>query len=418
MQYSHTYYKELLYGFIRNSLAPEQVKELYAFIDERPEMYEQLMREPQMIELLEARAGSALLELPAAADLRVRAYLEAYMHNHPQLNQGSFRSGRVISLLQGAGKWWAAAILIIGITTAIMLSSDRHAPTPGANTALKVDVLPGKNGAILTLADGGRVLLDSLGNGVVTTQGKTTVRIKNGQLVYDAPVKENEALYNTMTTPKGRQYQLILPDGSIVWLNAASSITYPTAFIGNNRTVSITGEAYFEVAKNKSKPFYVKLNDMEVEVLGTRFNINAYKEEDAIRTTLLAGSVKVIQIPLDKGGSREATGGLDAHAAILNPGEQATLLQNATFNIQHNINTDQVMAWKNGMFNFNKLSLQEVLRQLSRWYDVEVVYEGTIPPKKFGGEIQRDLNLSEVLEGLQAIGLHFKIERKKLIVMP
>jgi ferric-dicitrate binding protein FerR (iron transport regulator) len=206
-----------------------------------------------------------------------------------------------------------------------------------------------------------------------------------------------------MSTPRGGQYALKLPDGTQVWLNSASSITYPTAFTGNERTVSITGEAYFEVMNDKSKPFHVMVNDMDVLVLGTHFNINSYQEERAVRTTLLEGSVKI---------SQGASTGV-----ILTPGQQAKVEQQQ-IKVINGADLEQVMAWKNGLFNFNKLSLEEIIRQLSRWYDVDVVYQGTIAPKKFGGEIERDLNLLEVLDVLKEAGVHFSIEGKRLIVMP
>jgi ferric-dicitrate binding protein FerR (iron transport regulator) len=213
----------------------------------------------------------------------------------------------------------------------------------------------------------------------------------------------NDVMYNTMNTPPGGQYKLKLPDGTNVWLNAASSITYPTAFMGKDRTVTITGEAYFEVANDRLKPFHVKVNEMDVEVFGTHFNVNAYNDEPAVKTTLLEGSVKVSKY---------------AASVILKPGEQTSVSQSSYPSQPIPVETDLVMAWKNGLFNFNKVSLQDVMKQIARWYDVQIVYQGEIRPKKFGGEIQRDLNLSEVLEGLKETGIHFRIEGKKLIVLP
>ena len=193
-------------------------------------------------------------------------------------------------------RYAAAAIVIITLGAGAWLWFNNHKENQslaGNSQSLQRDAAPGKEGAILTLSDGRKMVLDSMGNGVVTTQGKTTVSLKNGQLVYNAAGPEAAVFYNTLTTPRGRQYQLVLPDGTAVWLNAASSITYPTAFAGAQRNVTITGEAYFEVAKDKSKPFHVKTNGIEVEVLGTHFNINAYGDAGSIKTTLLEGSVKV-----------------------------------------------------------------------------------------------------------------------------
>jgi len=408
MLQNETYYKDLLLGFIRNSISHEQVRELYEFIHREPEKYSLLMDEPDIHFQVNQQMHNLSFEIPSDINQRMQDRLKSAVE---QIDVAPVHRKPLLRQMMNNWRWAAAAVFIIGISTAVVVSLTNNRNTEIAKTNGKKnihnDVLPGKDGAILTLANGEKLILDSLGNGVVTTQGKTTVHIRNGQLVYDASVKESQVLYNTMTTPKGRQYQLILPDGTGVWLNAASSITYPIAFVGNDRTVTITGEAYFEVAKDKSKPFHVKVNDMEVEVLGTHFNINSYAEESVIRTTLLEGSVKVSE------GVTAPVG----RTVMLRPGQQA-VNTGAGITVNSDANIDQIMAWKNGMFNFNKLSLEEVLRQLSRWYDVDIVYEGTVTPKKFGGEIQRDLNLSEVLEGLQAIGVHFKIDGKKLIVMP
>lgn len=224
MQNLPAYYKELLAGYICNSISPEQVKELYAFIDREPATYEQWMREPKMLQLVEENAGAAE-ELSADADLRISTFLGKYTESSLQPAQHYSRSARLIHLFGGARKWWAAAaILLIGISVAILITTDRQNNTPasGLQNVSGNDALPGKKGAILTLADGRKVLLDSLDNGVVTTQGKTTVQIINGKLVYNAIAKDNEIIYNTMTTPNGRQYELVLPDGTGVWLNAAS----------------------------------------------------------------------------------------------------------------------------------------------------------------------------------------------------
>lgn len=259
-----------------------------------------------------------------------------------------------------------------------------------------IDVPPGKNGAILKLADGREVVLDSLADGVVATQLGTKVELKNGQLVYDAGKKSlGEILYNTMTTPKGRQFQLVLPDGTRVWLNAASSITYPAFFTGSSRRVKVSGEAYFEVAKMKDMPFHVTINDgAEVKVLGTHFNINAYEEEQAIKATLLEGSIQ----------ASFSGAGKTPEYVILKPGQQAEITNDQTIKLNESVNTDQVMAWKNGLFNFENASLEDVMRQLSRWYNIEVVYERSIPQMVFGGEMSRNVSLAGLLNGLKRVG--------------
>jgi transmembrane sensor len=277
------------------------------------------------------------------------------------------------------------------------------------------DIPPGRQGAILTLSDGKQVVLDSLGNGVVATQNGTQVILKNGQLAYDAAGKSTGAIaYNTMSTPKGRQFQVTLPDGTRVWLNSASSITYPTSFAGNERRVEITGEAYFEVAhlfpvgggKGRGPiPFKVKINDQaEVEVLGTHFNINAYHDESNIKTTLLEGSVKV-------------TGGSDR--AFLQPGQQAQVTLSEKIKIVKDADIEKVMAWKEGLFNFEGLGIEEVMRQLARWYDIDVVYGKEVPDIKFVGEMSKNVSLSDLLSGLKGIGVHFRIEQeRRLVILP
>jgi ferric-dicitrate binding protein FerR (iron transport regulator) len=268
-------------------------------------------------------------------------------------------------------------------------------------------VVPGGNKAILTLANGQKIILTDAKNGAVARQGNIVVnKTAGGQVTYQVSnsTKSGQEVYNTMTTPRGGTWGLTLSDGTRVWLNSVSSIKYPTAFTGKERNVEITGEAYFEVAHNRTQPFHVTAGGQRVEVLGTHFNINAYPEEDAVKTTLLQGSVKLVK-----------SSGTTMESVILKPGQQAQVA--AQIKVIKHADTDQVMAWKNGLFSFEKVSLQEVLRQLSRWYDVEVVYKGNIEPRKFGGEIGRDLNLSEVLDGLKASGVHFSLQGRRLIVM-
>jgi transmembrane sensor len=277
------------------------------------------------------------------------------------------------------------------------------------------DIAPGMDGAILTLADGRKIVLDSAANGELLVQGSTRIVKQGGRLAYMqqgnagmAPGGvSREVLYNTMNIPRGRQYQLILPDGSHVWLNAASSIRYPASFSGKERKVEITGEAYFEVAKNVARPFRVKIGEEEVEVLGTHFNIMAYDEEATVKTTLLEGAVKVIR---------------SNASHLLKPGQQAQLNKDGGgITVIDNAPLDETIAWKNGQFFFssNRVSLPAIMRQIARWYDVKVLYEGEIPELEFGGKISRNSNISEVLKIIELSSkVHFRIEDKTIIVMP
>lgn len=301
-------------------------------------------------------------------------------------------------------RWWAAAsIMLMAGIGAYWFMNEKNTPAQGDVEQPVAIVSPGKEGAILTLADGKQVLLDTVQNGVVALQGGATARVVNGGLVYEG--RGNEVFYNITSTPKGRQYNLTLPDGSKVWLNAASSIKYPTAFAEKERRVEVTGEAYFEVAKNTKQPFKVNISGKaEVEVLGTHFNINAYDNEKRIETTLLEGVVWV------------SGGGSDG--AILAPGQQAQVSDIGKVRVVKDINLEQVIAWKSGVFNLNGLSLEEVMRQVERWYDIEVVYEKGIPDIQFGGEMGRGVSLNDLLKFMEGSKVHFRIEGKRLIVQP
>jgi transmembrane sensor len=268
----------------------------------------------------------------------------------------------------------------------------------------KNDVLPGGDKATLTLADGSTVVLDDAKNGTLAQQGSSKVIKVDGKLMYD-PANNNskEIVYNTISTPNGGQYQLELPDGSLVWLNATSSIHFPTSFMGKERRVEVTGEAYFEVAKNRDMPFIVTVNGSEVQVLGTHFNVNAYSDEDNVKTTLLEGSVKFVS---------------GTNINMLRPGQQSQLASNGLIKVVSNVDVDEVVAWKNGMFDFDNAAIETVMRQLSRWYDVEIEYKGKTDDQ-FIAEMRRNIKLSDALKALELTGkVKFEIQGKKIIVLP
>ena len=302
----------------------------------------------------------------------------------------------------------AAAVLIVLSTGALFLL--KPVKKPAETTArkeeqpFKNDVAPGGNKAVLTLANGTAVILDSAGNGALAVQGNAQVMKHGGTLTYNEKGNlgpAQQTVYNTVSTPRGGQYQLVLADGSKVWLNAASSIRFPTAFTGKDRIVEITGEAYFEVTHDASRPFVVAVNDMKVEVLGTHFNINSYADEEAIKTTLLEGAVKV-----------SSTG----KVVQLTPGQQSLLDNTGSLSVNKNVNTEEIIAWKEGYFHFESADLKTVLRQFGRWYDVEVIYEGPVSGRKFFGIVKRNNSLTKVLEMLQDNNIVYRIEGKKLIV--
>ncbi|HJY12522.1 MAG TPA: FecR domain-containing protein [Flavobacterium sp.] len=295
----------------------------------------------------------------------------------------------------------AGLLLCVGIGSFLVLN--KHAASQVVESSeITDDVIPGKTGAILTLSNGKKIVLDDSKNGQLTNQNNTLVSKTNGGVVYNAG-KDAEIVYNTMTTPKSRQYSLQLADGTKVWLNAFSSITFPTVFSSNTREVKLTGEAYFEVAKDKNKPFKVFVNDIQIKVLGTHFNVNAYGDEDNIKTSLLEGSILINQ---------------KNNTVLLRPGQQAQTEKSGAIVVKNDVNPDEILGWKNGFFYFENASLKVVLDQISRWYDVDVVFEKRVDNRKFEGEIERSLNLSQVLKILEKNKVHFKLEGKVLTVMP
>lgn len=295
-------------------------------------------------------------------------------------------------------RWIAAAVLMIaaGIATYFYVT-DRNA-APSATVAQTEQTPVSRERAVLKLANGEELPLDSLHGNILQQQG-LIVNNDSGTLHYSS--KATKPVYHTLYTPNGAQYELQLPDGTRVWLNAASSITYPTIFAGNNRDVTITGEAYFEVARNRSMPFRVKANDMQIEVTGTHFNVNTYTNEPFLTTTLLEGGVKVTR---------------NNSTVQLTPGQQSLGGADGKLSISKNVNTDEVMAWKNGYFHFESASLATILRQVSRWYDVNVVYEGEAPAEKYFLIIKRNSSLPAVLKVLEANNVRFTIDGKKLTV--
>lgn len=299
----------------------------------------------------------------------------------------------------------AAAIFIIA-GTATYFYVDQTKISVQNQTNLVTDIAPGGNKAYLLLSDGKRISLTGAENGTLAVHsGVTVTKTADGQLVYtiSGGNEQDDGTYNSIETPNGGHYQVRLPDGTIVWLNAASVLKYPVSFANNKeRRVELQGEAYFEVAKDPKKPFLVSSKGQQVEVLGTHFNINSYANETAMKTTLLEGAVKISE---------------GKQMKILKPGEQAIV---ANHNLRVKMaNLEEVMAWKNGYFNFQDAELENVMRQISRWYDVEVEYQGIASSERFNGAISKFKNISQVLKMLASTGVvHFKVEGRRVIVTP
>jgi ferric-dicitrate binding protein FerR (iron transport regulator) len=266
-------------------------------------------------------------------------------------------------------------------------------------------IKPGKNQAVLTLDNGRKVILtDAIIGEVASRSGVRIIKAADGQLVYEVTGSTNQNLpleYNTIEAPAGGQWQVKLPDGSLIFLNASSSITYPIRFVGNERRVHIIGEAYFEIAHNKEIPFQVESRGQIVEVLGTKFNVTAYADEKIIRTTLLKGSVKIIT---------------NSESKLLKPGQQAQVSGNK-FEITSDVDLEEIVAWKNGYFKFNE-SLESIMAKISRWYDVDVEYR--VKPDSdltFSGKISRSRDISGILKMLEYTGdVHFRLEGRRVIV--
>ncbi|WP_316789963.1 FecR family protein [Pedobacter frigoris] len=305
---------------------------------------------------------------------------------------------------------FAVAASLIMILSAGLFFYNNNSKKPLANHISRIsnDIKPGGNKATLILSDGSKIDLNDVNaGGIVANQaGIRIVKNKDGQLVYNI-VNNAESdvtgLYNTIQTPLGGQYQVNLPDGTSVWLNAASSLRYPVNFGGDERRVELTGEGYFEVAKNKDKPFRVQTRNQIVEVLGTHFNINSYDEEEYTKTSLLEGSVRVQSV-------------INKRTVLLIPGQQS-LLNDYTLNVKE-IDVNEVAAWKDGYFVFNNESAEAVMRKIARWYDLEVVYENNISNIDFAGSVARYKNVSEIIKTLELTGLvHFKLEGRKITVI-
>ncbi|SJZ48911.1 FecR protein [Chitinophaga eiseniae] len=298
-------------------------------------------------------------------------------------------------------RWWAAAasLLLLAGAAGYLL---RRPATPATGTLPPLameDIRPAAQSAILTLDDGSQVTLDSLHQGSIRNAAGALIHLSQNTLAYSGD-KDVAGACNTLSTPRGKLFHLLLPDGTEVWLNAASSLRYPVSFNATERVVELSGEAYFEVKHAATRPFRVKTGPQsEVRVLGTGFNVNAYTNEPAITTTLLHGSVQVVAAQ---------------RPTLLKPGQQAAVA-GTDVKIQ-TTDTSQVTAWKEGMFQFDNTSIQQVMNQLERWYDITVVYENGVPDIRFGGKMERDLDLHSILRILEISNVHYRLEERKLII--
>ncbi len=303
----------------------------------------------------------------------------------------------------------AAAIVLFLLGTAYYYIAGHKQPQKVSvfQQTKTIDIAaPNSVNAVLTLSNGEKIILDSTGNGVVAMEGTVNViKLPNGELAYEGSSENIE--YNTLSNPRGSKViSLVLADGSKVWLNAASTFKYPTAFVGNERKVEVSGEAYFEVSHNAAMPFIVSKGETSIRVLGTHFNVNAYDDESSVNVTLLEGSVKVVK------GNEDV---------LISPGQQAEVSNNIPPSNPievHTADIDETMAWKNGLFSYKGADIETIMRQVSRWYNVDVVIEKPVK-EKFYAQVSRNTDVSNLLKMLEATkAVHFKIEGKMIKVMP
>ena len=312
------------------------------------------------------------------------------------------RAEKQVSPLYERRSFQVAASILLFLMIGLFITN-KLKKEPAKFQAENYDLAPGSNKATLILADGSKIDLAAEKNGTLKTQPGSQVIKQNEQLTYSTARGKTvaEVTYNTLTTPRGGQYEVTLADGTKVWLNAASSLKFPTAFTGSERVVELTGEAYFEVAHNSKQPFKVKTANQIVQDIGTQFNVNSYADEDAAATTLVEGSV----IIFDAG-----------RQTMIKPGQQYLLKANGVPEVRNDVDIDEVTAWKNGLFQFNNADIKTIMRQISRWYNVDVEYSGQVPASTYHGRISRNSNASAVLKILELSGIDFTIERGKIIV--
>lgn len=384
--------RELFKRFLNNELSSEERQELMGMALES-DLQDELK---QLIKDAWQQTGEDEdISEGKAEELMQRIFAKSQKSNVEVIPIGKRTGWRNIAAVA------AVAIGIgVGVYYTVVHKSEKRVETVSIPEPVEDVKSPQTNRATITMADGSNVYLGSAVNGMLAVQGNTRlIRLDDSQIAYQGSAEE--LIYNTLTNPRGSKViNMTLSDGSQIWLNAGSSITYPVAFIGNERDVSVTGEAYFEVAHDRAKPFIVSKGDLQVQVLGTRFNINAYDDESDTRVTLLQGSVKV------KEGEKEG---------LLQPGQQAQV--RSGIKIISTIDEEKVMAWKNGLFIFDRADIRDVMRQLARWYDLDVQYADDIPGGTFKGAISKDLSLTQVLNGLTATRIHFKMEGANRIII-
>jgi transmembrane sensor len=379
--YDKEHLQELAHKWVEGTISPEELLAYNTWYDAQPD---------DLLELTEGYAAN-----PLVIRDRVHTRLLDYI--------GKDKKVKLWPKLRWVG---VAAALLITVAAGLLIYQNQNGQ-PRNQILAAQDIAPGKNGATLTLANGKKINLAETSDGALLKDaGISITKTKDGELVYQAGASSSKNQINTLSTSKGETYQVRLPDGTRVWLNAASSLTYASSLtVAGKRNVELNGEAYFEVAKDKTHPFVVQTKGQEVEVLGTHFNVSSYDNALATQTTLLEGSVRV-------------SAGTDA-AAVLKPGQQSVLRDGDRIQVK-SVDVNEAVAWKDGYFRFYEVDLETFMNTIARWYDIDVVYEGGIAQYKdlaFGGAVSRSKNISEVLKILAQTGkVSYRVEGKKVTI--
>ena len=385
------YYANLISKQINHGLTPDEQLELDAWIDADPSnqmVYDGL------------REGDAQ---QSAIDFMNSLSVDAAWNKVSATSEIS-PSATVVKASSSFRKRfaWAAAAAAVAVLVASFFIWRTNMDQPVQSSAAPVEILPGGTKATLTLADGKIISLDAVPNGDIAAEGNVQVTKMDGTLQYNGDNENAEITYNTIQTPRGGKYQLVLSDGTVVWLNAASSLRFPVVFKGKERQVELMGEAYFEVKKGE-KPFKVSLqNGSRIEVKGTAFNVNAYQDEDLLRTTLLEGKINFMMM-----GKTQA----------LLPGQQIRVAyEQPEMQVIDDVDVEQEIAWKNDLFIFKGMDVKSIMREISRWYDIDVVYRAKLNPETFSGIVSQKSNLSQVLKIMEEGGVRFAIEGRTIVV--
>ncbi len=384
--------------YYNKTASPAEIKELFHLLEKTSD--------DELISLMREEWGNLQVQQPLFGVSKSMEMLEGIISERVSSEENAIGDNKFGWLL-GFRKISVAAAVIIVLGTGLYFFRGSHSKPQEQVVSVPVlnDVPPGGNKALLTLTNGRQIILDSLKNGLILRASNFEInKTADGQLAYHSfdgtDESANEPDLNMISTPRGGEYRVLLPDGSRVWLNAGSSIKFPTVFRGKTREVELRGEAYFEVAKNAQMPFKVKSRHAEIEVLGTHFNVRAYNDEKAMKTTLVEGSVKV--------RTRNSN-------ATLKPGDQA-VLQDYVMQVVHSVDVEEQIAWKNGLFQFKDASLEDVMKQAALWYDLKVTFAGKIPQKQLTGKTSRKANASQFMNMLKYIGVEFKREGKHVTI--